>query len=135
MIIISLLKLGGFVVLVIATITIGRKNVMDEISKKIAEIDVRWHPHLTSWVERGCFNYRAHLSNKALKRVFEDFRFTIDQLKACREETTFTQPDADYNTWQCTKCGWDWDLLADTPKENMMNYCPYCGRKIIYDQP
>lgn len=37
----------------------------------------------------------------------------------------------DMNTWECSNCrGW-WILNDGTPKENRMNYCPYCGYKII----
>jgi hypothetical protein len=33
------------------------------------------------------------------------------------------------NDWN-TECGHMWMLNQDTPKENGMNYCPYCGLKL-----
>ena len=35
------------------------------------------------------------------------------------------------NCWECAKCPMAWQFIADGPKENKMNYCPECGRKII----
>lgn len=37
------------------------------------------------------------------------------------------EPDEAYI---CSICGEAWTLLAGTPKENNMNYCPRCGAKM-----
>ena len=42
--------------------------------------------------------------------------------------------DDDTGTWECSKCGELWTLNDGTPKENGMEYCPKCGRKIIYKE-
>lgn len=48
------------------------------------------------------------------------------------EETcTYLKWDDDSNAWECSECGEVWMLNADSPKENNMNYCPNCGKKII----
>lgn len=33
--------------------------------------------------------------------------------------------------WVCSVCGEPWTLIAGTPKENNMNYCPNCGAKMM----
>lgn len=35
----------------------------------------------------------------------------------------------EYNMWN-TECGESFCLETDTPKENKMNYCCYCGKKL-----
>lgn len=48
------------------------------------------------------------------------------------EETcTYIRWDDDCNTWECNKCGEPWTLLDGGPKENNMNFCPNCGRKLV----
>lgn len=32
--------------------------------------------------------------------------------------------------WECSVCGYEWDLIEGTPTENRMNYCPQCGVKM-----
>jgi len=43
---------------------------------------------------------------------------------------TYALIDDDSNLWQCSECGEEWILAEDGPKENNMDYCPKCGRKI-----
>lgn len=33
--------------------------------------------------------------------------------------------------YECSKCGEPWTLMAGTPKDNNMNYCPNCGAWMI----
>jgi hypothetical protein len=42
-------------------------------------------------------------------------------------------PDED-DYW-LTSCGAEWVMVADQPKDNGMNYCPKCGKKINYIPP
>lgn len=37
--------------------------------------------------------------------------------------------DADDNAWEGT-CGALWELIEGTPKENKMNFCPQCGKRV-----
>ena len=32
--------------------------------------------------------------------------------------------------YRCSVCGEEWTLIAGTPKDNNMNYCPRCGAKM-----
>jgi DNA-directed RNA polymerase subunit RPC12/RpoP len=55
-----------------------------------------------------------------------------DYIQSEQEETcTYTLHDDDSNTWKCSECGELWMLNAGTTKENNMNFCPNCGRKIV----
>lgn len=38
--------------------------------------------------------------------------------------------DNDDEYWQCSACGCEWYLVAGTPEENAMHYCPECGAKM-----
>ena len=29
--------------------------------------------------------------------------------------------------YECSNCGEPWELMAGTPKDNNMNFCPNCG--------
>lgn len=37
--------------------------------------------------------------------------------------------DEDDDFWE-TECGGAFTLMAGTPKDNRMKFCPYCGKKI-----
>ena len=47
-----------------------------------------------------------------------------------RDTTTLTYNE-DQNCWECAKCDMAWSFEYDGPRENKMNYCPECGRKIV----
>ena len=34
------------------------------------------------------------------------------------------------NSWECQNCWLNWVFTNDGPKENEVEYCPKCGRKI-----
>lgn len=39
--------------------------------------------------------------------------------------------ETDWETWQCTNCGCEWQFLEGlTPEENDANYCPHCGARM-----
>jgi len=44
--------------------------------------------------------------------------------------TVYKQIDIDANAWECQQCKEAWCLEDGSPKENRMNYCPFCGVKI-----
>lgn len=48
-------------------------------------------------------------------------------------ECIYTLIDDDINTWECSNCKNWWQLTYGTPKDNKMEYCPYCGSKIRKD--
>lgn len=52
----------------------------------------------------------------------------------CREQITclWSRADDDTSLWETT-CKQTWALYEGTPKENNMNYCPFCGKKLIDD--
>jgi len=50
------------------------------------------------------------------------------------ETCEMTSIDEDMEIWQCSECDSLWTLNDGTPKENGMEYCPKCGRKIIYKE-
>ena len=35
------------------------------------------------------------------------------------------------STWECSNCRDTWMLNDGSPKDNRMEYCPYCGAKIV----
>lgn len=43
---------------------------------------------------------------------------------------TYSLNNDDTNTWQCSYCNEEWNLIDGNPFENNMNYCPKCGGKI-----
>jgi hypothetical protein len=50
-------------------------------------------------------------------------------------KTTYTLMEFggdDWGVWECSKCGIAWNLEADGPAENHMNFCPHCGRRITF---
>ena len=51
-----------------------------------------------------------------------------------KRRTAYTQTDPENNVWRCEHCEMLWQFEADGPYENLWEYCPYCGRKIQYDQ-
>ena len=36
----------------------------------------------------------------------------------------------DDSTWVCSACREPWTIIAGTPEENNMNFCPNCGAKM-----
>lgn len=38
--------------------------------------------------------------------------------------------DYDSEHYYCSNCQDEWFLMEGTPKDNNMNYCPYCGAKM-----
>lgn len=42
------------------------------------------------------------------------------------KETEMSGLDGDI-AWVCSACGEPWTLIAGTPAENNMNFCPNCG--------
>lgn len=35
------------------------------------------------------------------------------------------------DTWECSICGEPFTLTTGTPEDNLYNYCPKCGAKLI----
>jgi len=75
------------------------------------------------------------------------FLLKKDFIAACKRwNLTFIDPDPETceylrdeddefdNDWWCSKCNLIWTLNDGTPKDNGMEYCPKCGRKIIYKE-
>ena len=46
------------------------------------------------------------------------------------EQTCIWKQDEFSGEW-VSECGGLWELIEGTPKDNRMNFCPYCGRKIL----
>ena len=40
------------------------------------------------------------------------------------------ETDDEYATWQ-TDCGESFCIIEGNPEENRMNYCTYCGKKLV----
>ena len=49
--------------------------------------------------------------------------------KTPKSKCSFTYDNED-NTWKCSKCDLVWQFGDGNPKDNNMNYCPQCGRRI-----
>lgn len=48
-----------------------------------------------------------------------------------KSECKWYLEDYNFSQWE-SDCGLSWYMSNDeTPKENEMNYCPKCGRKLI----
>lgn len=58
-------------------------------------------------------------------RKFEQFQAENERLK----EPCEWKYDESYDMWE-TECGGAFTLLKGTPKDNLMKYCPYCGKQI-----
>ncbi len=61
--------------------------------------------------------------------------FQYEYCSKCANETvlrgeTAWEYDEEDGYWWCRECDLHWTMLADTPEENGMNYCPQCGRRI-----
>ena len=41
--------------------------------------------------------------------------------------------DENSNTYVCSVCEEPWTLIAGTPSENNMHYCPNCGARMVAD--
>ena len=73
------------------------------------------------------------------RAVVPAFRGQIELLRDCRaalERVDAPKPpctwklDYDTDAWD-TSCGHSFVLNADTPSENSMCYCPYCGGALV----
>jgi DNA-directed RNA polymerase subunit RPC12/RpoP len=74
------------------------------------------------------FEIERRLMANRLDELLELEKF----IKSEPEETCeYDLWDEDSDTYKCSQCGELWTLIADSPLENNMNYCPKCGRKII----
>ena len=46
------------------------------------------------------------------------------------ETCTLTEIDQETNAWECSECGEVWQILEGDPRDNNMNYCQNCGRRV-----
>lgn len=50
------------------------------------------------------------------------------------KDVTYILEDPEWNCWECSGCGLLWVLSNGGPKDNEMNYCPKCGRRISAEE-
>lgn len=55
---------------------------------------------------------------------------TIDAVPVVHGLWVYGEDDYDDSTYYCSACRGPWTLIAGTPKENNMRYCPFCGAKM-----
>ena len=55
---------------------------------------------------------------------------TIDAVPVVHGLWVYGEDDYDDSTYYCSACGEPWTLIAGTPQENNMRYCPFCGAKM-----
>lgn len=69
------------------------------------------------------------------KNVCSDERHYDEALSFCADKTA-ERPHGKWKTiegfdgdeyYECSNCGEPWILMAGTPKDNSMNFCPVCG--------
>jgi hypothetical protein len=65
------------------------------------------------------------------KQALEGSEAAFDPPQLDSRDTTTLIYDEQYDNWECAKCDMVWHFDADGPKENKINYCPECGRKIV----
>jgi len=58
---------------------------------------------------------------------FDAQETTNDRTATCNWEQ---DNDTEWNLWE-TDCGESFHIEEGTPKENNMNYCCYCGKKLV----
>lgn len=56
-----------------------------------------------------------------------DMMPTADVQPVKRGRWIYGENDYDDSTYCCSVCGEPWTLIAGTPRENNMHYCPNCG--------
>lgn len=74
-----------------------------------------------------------YIIGKALEESgLKDFYTCMDKLKVTNDSKPciWSKEEFDeYNMWN-TECGESFCLETDTPKENKMKYCCYCGKEL-----
>jgi hypothetical protein len=67
----------------------------------------------------------------AYKGLIRKYRDELDEFYLHRDRRCFwsIETDSEDNVWE-TKCGNSFLLEDETPKENGMNFCPFCGNII-----
>lgn len=48
-----------------------------------------------------------------------------------KKECKFIRQNDEWIVYECSNCKEEWVLESGTPEENLYNYCPNCGAKII----
>jgi hypothetical protein len=68
--------------------------------------------------------YTLHLSDVTVIAEVEDYK-PKEKLETCQWKRT----DSEINLWEGS-CGAAWNFEVDTPKDNEMEFCPFCGRHL-----
>lgn len=70
-----------------------------------------------------------------LNKKYTDLGYTCRQIVVSDAEPCHWQRDTSTDSCYDTECGNAFEFMFDGPEENMMAYCPYCGRKVVIDPP
>lgn len=52
------------------------------------------------------------------------------EVEPVRHGKWIEEPYSGGTYWECSVCGYAWDLNAGAPSDNHMNYCPNCGARM-----
>ena len=91
----------------------------DELRKDFCNMCEAMQPEMIDCEKKGCMSMQII-----------DEQPTVDAEPARRGRWE-TREDYDGDViYRCSACGEEWTLIAGTPKENNMYYCPNCGARM-----
>ena len=75
-----------------------------------------------------CPYYKANGNCKYLRKEMQ-LEEAVETIK--KDICVYRQINEDWNTWECSSCAEEWCFESGSPKDNAVNYCPRCGKKVI----
>lgn len=61
--------------------------------------------------------------------IKESIQFGRENPETCKVDDSIND-----GIFKCFSCGYKLLTFGEVPLKSMFNYCPYCGRKIIYEK-